>query len=60
MFLGKLYYKFSREKQLYVVAAIRFCLLVAIKFGVKFVIKFDFGGICASDKSCDKFDAARQ
>ncbi len=57
MFLGKLYYKFSRKKQLYIAAAIRFCLLDAIKFGVKFVIKFDFRGICASDKKCDKFDA---
>nr|WP_314565804.1 hypothetical protein [uncultured Campylobacter sp.] len=58
--MRKLYYKFSRKKQLYVVAAIRFCLLDAIKFGVKFVIKFDFRGIYASDKNCDKFDAARQ
>ncbi|MFC2750751.1 MAG: hypothetical protein ACFN38_06485 [Campylobacter sp.] len=57
MFLGKLYYKFSREKQLYIAAAIRFCLLDAIKLGVKFVIKFDFRGICASDENCDKFDA---
>ncbi|WP_163026444.1 hypothetical protein [Campylobacter showae] len=58
--MGKLYYKFSRKKQLYIAAAIRSCLLAAIKFGVKFVIKFDFRGICASDKNCDKFDAARQ
>ena len=60
MFLGKLCYKFGRKKQLYIAAVIRFCLLAAIKLGVKFAIKFDFRGIYASDKNCDKFDAARQ
>nr|WP_315018850.1 hypothetical protein [uncultured Campylobacter sp.] len=58
--MGKLYYKFSRKKQLYIAAVIRFCLLAAIKFGVKFAIKFDFRDIYASDKNCDKFDVARQ